>query len=392
MKIYTSNSCQKPWDTYYLNEFEIKDEMPLEEREQLLKQAFARDYTCVRLKDGVRLKTNFHSADCVGFDVDNEHSEDPNDWVTPADIRRMFPDVKLIVHFSRNHLKEKDGKPARSKFHVLFLVDEIDNVRLYESMKKTAFKICPYFDSNALDAVRMFFGTPDPQIEIFDGSMKLTEFFEKNDIGFNVGKAVNADVDIDNLPDGPLGQDEPDKEVGRLDGSPILEGERNATLFVGAVCALKRLGNSIKARKLFDEATSRCIPPLDENEIERIWRNAVRYAEHNAQQKGYIPPEEYDKETSLRPEDFTDLGQAKVIAKAYGNIIRYSPATGFLCYNGAFWTESNIKGQELVQIFTDRQLKEAERGIFEAESVLEDLGLLKAIKYADGRGLRNKFN
>ena len=49
------------------------------------------------------------------MDCDNDHSESPDEWVTP---------------------EEKRGKAPRSKFHVLFLIEEMTDPAEYSALKK----------------------------------------------------------------------------------------------------------------------------------------------------------------------------------------------------------------------------------------------------------------
>jgi len=56
---------------------------------------------------------------------------------------------------------------------------------LYSDMKKLVNSIFPYFDTKALDAARFFFGTQEPNVELYPGRMNLTEFL--NDDEFDAG-------------------------------------------------------------------------------------------------------------------------------------------------------------------------------------------------------------
>ena len=67
-----------------------------------------------------------------------------------------------------------------------------------------------------------------------------------------------------------------------------------------------------------------------------------------------------------KPCDYSDVGQTYSFLKEYKNIIRYSPATGYLYYTGTVWIESELKVQKLVQQYTDLQLKEACSALKEA--------------------------
>ena len=51
----------------------------------------------------------------------------------------------------------------------------------YSDMKKLVNTIFPYFDTQALDAARFFFGTTTAEVEIREGTMNLTEFLQYAD-------------------------------------------------------------------------------------------------------------------------------------------------------------------------------------------------------------------
>jgi hypothetical protein len=46
-------------------------------------------------------------------------------------------------------MREKNGKPARPKFHVLFPIDHVTDATCYSDMKKLVNAIFPYFDTKA---------------------------------------------------------------------------------------------------------------------------------------------------------------------------------------------------------------------------------------------------
>ena len=88
-----------------------------------LKAAVGHDYVCAEYKNHYRNGENFISADCLPVDCDNDHSEDPNDWVTPADVLEAFPGVSNAIHYIRLNNNKKNGKPARPNFHLHFPID-----------------------------------------------------------------------------------------------------------------------------------------------------------------------------------------------------------------------------------------------------------------------------
>lgn len=65
----------------------------------------------------------------------------------------------------------------------------------------------------------------------------------------------------------------------------------------------------------------------------------------------------------LEPTDYSDVGQATVLAREYECKLRYSPSTDYIVYNGSYWEESAPKSQAVAQALTERQLEEAETAI-----------------------------
>lgn len=171
IKLFFADCAGVPSNCSYLHEAVITDET-------LLRRAVSHDYVCVAYRNGYRTNSNFMNATCMGMDCDNDHSDNPADWITPEHIRRNFPDVTFAIHFSRNNMKEKRGKAAQPKFHVLFLIDEMTDHTAYSDLKKRVNTVFPYFDTRALDSARFFFGTKEPEVAFYPGSITLNECME----------------------------------------------------------------------------------------------------------------------------------------------------------------------------------------------------------------------
>lgn len=336
--LYHSDSRETPANCTYMHKVEVAD------KDTLLK-AVAHDYVCAEYKDGYRSNDNFLGSDCLPVDCDNDHSDDPEAWVYPSDVANAFPGVAFAVHYSRNHMKMKAGKAARPKFHVFFSIARVTDAGQYSELKKLVNTIFPYFDTKALDAARFFFGTQKPEVEIFDGPMTLSTFLADEDF----------DVDLDS---------------GSYGDIVIPEGSRNATLSHYAGRILKRFGNTEEAHTHFAEVAACCQPPLEQSELDTIWRSAQRFYEKVSAQDGYIPPEQYNQDLQLKPTDYSDVGQATVLSREYEDRLRYSPSTDFLVYNGRFWEESKPKAQAIAQELTTRQLDEADTEIKKATDEL----------------------
>ena len=91
------------------------------------------------------------------------------------------------------------------------------------------------------------------------------------------------------------------------------------------------------------EEAGKCNPPLDDDELGKIWASAQRFAVKIQGQLGYVPPEKYKPECTLKPSDFTDVGQAKVLSMDCANELAFTTGTDFLVYDGKRWVESKSK-------------------------------------------------
>ena len=104
-------------------------------------QAVSHDYVCAEYKGGYRSNDNFIRSNCLAVEVDNDHSENPEDWVTPVDVAKALPNVSFAVHYSRHHMKPKNGKPARPKFHAFFSIDTMEDYAEYSELKKLIHRV-----------------------------------------------------------------------------------------------------------------------------------------------------------------------------------------------------------------------------------------------------------
>ena len=298
-----------------------------------MRQAAAFDHVCAAYKQNYRSVDNFLKADCLPMDCDNDHSDDPDDWLTPFDVAMDFPGVGMIFVYSRSHMKQKGKRGPRPRFHVYFICTETTNSEIYSSWKDRLIVDYPYFDDGAKDSARFLFGVKNAVVEVYDGEITIDEFLADSFAEWDAAQ----------------GQ--------------IPEGSRNKTMSHYAGRVIKRLGNTEEAHKQFLKEAEKCSPPLDDAELAGIWASAVKFGAKVAAQEGYIPPEQYNQDFLLMPEDFSDVGQAIVLSREYMDRLRFSPATDYIVFNGSFWEESQPNAQGIAQELTARQLEEAETEI-----------------------------
>lgn len=257
-----SNYYQDAKKSKYLNPVIIES---LED----FKKVILKDYACAVYKGNHRSTDDFLYADAIVFDIDNDHSENPDDWMTPDKVSYFFSDVPIYIQYSRNHMKIKNGKPARPKFHIIMPIDKITDTNEYKSMKEKVHSIFPFVDKQALDSARLLFGTSEPRVDYIDGTRTLTDFLKEYD----------------------------DEVKFAQFGESIPEGSRNKTMHSIALKLLTRYGLCNESLDKYREASTKCSPPLENDELNTIWKSALKYYKVIKSQKDYVPPDQYNNDS-----------------------------------------------------------------------------------------------
>lgn len=418
MHIYTSKVREADTNTRYPIEKDIRGINELLTATQF-------DHIAAKTRDGRRGNDYFITADGIISDLDNSHSEDPDDWKTLDDVQDAFPDVAFYYVESRNHMKpksktEKDGKvihyAPRPKYHLYFPSSKAVDADGYKKVILTACGVFPYLDPAAVDITHFIYGVKDPKGGYIDGSKTLDEYID----------TVSADECIENIKkfiaDGFSKGDKAFKKVPEFFGigsEPKIknvetgsdwisnaEKEKSVRWFRSwsTTYDVEILGEYEINTSAHPKATVFCVPcPWeDEHSVDGGKAETVVIIDitgklnflcrhgHDYGWKEYREKIESQKPTviintrakaktepvrrnTLEPEDRTDVGQSEVFVSEYGDIIRYSRATGFLIYDGQKWCEDDLKAQKLSQELTARQLKEAKKKLQQARAELDKL-------------------
>lgn len=321
-----------------------------------LKCVIAHDHVCATYKNNYRNIANFQMSDVVPMDIDNDHSDDPADWITEDKMDELFGSIDYVLVPSRHHMLPKDGKSARPRYHVYFPIENCTNADEYAAIKVALQKAYTFFDDNALDAARFLFGADADEIVWHEGWMLITD-----------------DLVIEETP----AEDDEDFDGGSIHG-PITEGSRNNTLSRFAGKVLKRYGECDKAHEVFLEQAAKCEPPLDDSELKTIWFSALKFFRNKvSSQEGYVAPDQYNDDfdtKSLKPEDYSDVGQAKVLSREYGDELKFTAATDFIRFDGEVWVEDKQMAVGACVEFLDLQLQDAKDSIEEAQKALVKAG------------------
>ena len=332
-----------------------------------LKEVVKFDHVCGEFTKNYRNISNFVKSNVIVMDCDNDHSDNPEDWITFEKLEELFDDISYAAAPSRHHMIEKDGKAARPKFHVYFEIEETDDAGHYAAIKRAIHKTYTFFDGNALDAARFIFGADAGEVVWHEGWLSIDE---------------EVDLEEDALDE---------EEESRYVGGSIVQGSRNKTLSHFAGRALKRFGETEKAKQVFLDEAAKCDPPLEKEELKTIWYSALKFFRNKVKsQPGYVAPDEYNADFdagSLKPDDYSDIGQAKKLVQEYGEELRYSDATDYLRYDGDAWIEDKQLAVGAMEEFLDLQLADAYDYVETAEKALLNAGVsVEAVK-AGGKAL-----
>ena len=270
-----------------------------------LKTAVQYDHVGGLFKDNTRSNDNFISCDVVFMDVDNDETENSDEWITPDRIAAIFKDVEFCVIYSKSHnkIKTSGGKEfsARPRFHVYFQLSKtINNAEQVRALKEGLLKICPAFDAAAKDAARFFYGVEKPDGLYFAGTRGVDEFIETvqhneehadANIFDNAQLSISHDVArVSDETNDENGNDSSDslsfKDIMNLTGhkflnaiekcSEIPAGYRDTALLKVANTALFAHEEGI-AYNIFTNALNKCEPRFDFKQADKVWRQALKF-------------------------------------------------------------------------------------------------------------------
>lgn len=164
------------------------------------------------MKKSYRSNDNFEEAVGIFMDNDNDHSENPADWLTAEKLSELLCDVDHVIAPSRHNMLPKDNKAARPRQHIYFPTAVFTDRKKYEELKAAIQRMYPFFDDNAKDAARFFFGSACSEDDLIWNEGWLT-----------IDEAVDEEALVPN-------SDEDEDFGAPASSGPILEGSRNNTM------------------------------------------------------------------------------------------------------------------------------------------------------------------
>ena len=174
----------------------------------------------------------------------------------------------------------------------------------------------------------------------------------------------------------PHRAEEPSSSFSKKDlyGEPIKEN-RNSTLTTIGSAIIKRYGDSPEAKQLFLGVNlNRCKPPLDNTEVEQIWKKRQKWFWKTvAMDPNYTPADAYKPVDlpTLKPAHYSDMDQAEVLVRRYGGAMRFVSSGEWICYKGAVWDFGELPIEYLAQMLSNDQLDEYKNLQRQTQAALE---------------------
>lgn len=86
--LYTANCVGNPQNNLYPNRLVISNADDM-------RAAVAYDHVSAEFRNSRRNNYDFLSSDNIPMDCDNDHSDEPSDWVTPLEVAWLFLEWSL---------------------------------------------------------------------------------------------------------------------------------------------------------------------------------------------------------------------------------------------------------------------------------------------------------
>lgn len=276
-KFYSANVVQVYNNCLYPNKIDTDDI-------EILKKALSHDCVAAKYTNNYRDSSNFEEAYLLMKDCDNDFSDNPEDFIDFSILEKLFSDCTFFYSPSKSNMKEKKGKggktfSARPRGHVGFVINKITSPEEYKRLHERAQELFGFFDEKAKDIAHFMAGNPNAEVFIHKGNMMFDDF-------------INTIYE--------------EKSFEKYDekSNEIPAGSRNDTMHKIACNLIVRYGISEEAKEKYREASTRCNPSLDKDELNTIWKSATKfYKKDVVTNPSYKAPKEYNNSTEIKWDD-----------------------------------------------------------------------------------------
>jgi hypothetical protein len=178
-----------------------------------------------KLKKNYRDGKNYNKSNALFIDVDNDFTENENDWITPEKFIKKFKQYEFYIINSKSHnIEKKDNngtiQKPRPKFHAYFpLGTYIDNADVFINYLKKLTDNYSFFDQNLKDKARFLYGNNN----------NLKNSFGKHNQGKNILNLLNT-LDVKSGKSGKKETTKTDRIINQKEIESVGIGKRHYTL------------------------------------------------------------------------------------------------------------------------------------------------------------------
>lgn len=310
-----------------------------------LAAACVKDHVCTEFTNNRRGSDNFIRCHAIQGDCDNDNTEDPAAWITPADVAARLPGVAFYAVKSRNcdkvkHPGEPGEKSARPRWHYYFpLRAPMPRIDVIRNITARLLVVLPEFDSNGMKPAQPLFGHAEPVAEYHDGEQDIAEYLREH-------PEITAAE--------PPANDEPADPPERIQAAADSEAEFISMNLPDMLAVIHsndygdwiRVGMALKAAgvdvSVWDEWSKTSAKYKGYNDIVKKWNSfkggkiSAGTLVHMAQDNGWTcPPEKRTGEYSWNPVEWDDPittdyntsePAAEIIDPETGEILPAAPA------------------------------------------------------------------
>lgn len=112
-KLYRATTAGNNKNNFYPTEINVTST-------DIMKSVVRFDHVGEKFKDYIRKNENFIESNVIIMNCDNDHSENPDDWITPEKLHEKIPNVTFIAVSSKSNMKPKGNFSARPSHHYYF--------------------------------------------------------------------------------------------------------------------------------------------------------------------------------------------------------------------------------------------------------------------------------
>ena len=153
-----------------------------------LAAACQKDHVCAAFEECRRSNTAYIRGFAFAADCDNDFTDDPAAWITPATMEDALPGVAFYAVKSRNcdkvkHPGEPGEKSARPRWHYYFpLSVPVEGYSAARSLTDSFLYMFPMFDDEGTKPAQFFYGHAEPVAEYHPGTMDIIQYIRGNPI------------------------------------------------------------------------------------------------------------------------------------------------------------------------------------------------------------------